>query len=412
VGLMADINNLLSSIAAVGSNTTFAGTPVSSAKNTPSLSAPTLNYSSTTSSSASSPNYSSIISQAQSDWAAANARGDQAGMDAAHAQAEAARNAQGYSGGADGSQYYSLPSYSYGSSGGSSSGGSYNYSFPSNNISYDPNKDYTQAINDARARNDYTSLAQLERERNAKIQGMGLDYQTTNLYQNFASNPNDWKYNAASIDPWNIRSIYSNFGGDIGQAAQYLIQSGQYDQALQAINDRSAIGGNDNDELQQALNDWAYRYSEQTKQDQYWQDYMAQQEAALQAQQAAVQAMIQQMTQQGVYNLEQQKTGVNSDAETAGKNAYLQYMKAKNQYGDLAENKSRIGSGGAGDYMTVAALNSYQGANADILNNRDKLLNDINVAINNAKMQGGYQLASAQSDAAQRNLQAAQYGLG
>ena len=47
--------------------------------------------------------YSSIL-QYQKDWADAQARGDQAAMDAAHAAAEAVRAKYGYSGGADGSE--------------------------------------------------------------------------------------------------------------------------------------------------------------------------------------------------------------------------------------------------------------------------------------------------------------------
>lgn len=54
------------------------------------------------------PYYSDPIAQAQADWAAAKARGDTAGMAAAHAAAEAERAKQGYSGGADGSQYIPL----------------------------------------------------------------------------------------------------------------------------------------------------------------------------------------------------------------------------------------------------------------------------------------------------------------
>ena len=67
-------------------------------------------------------------------WNAAAAKGDKAGMDAAHAQAEAIRNNYGYSGGSDGSQYISKPSqdlprddpnhWSSRPSGGSSSSGS------------------------------------------------------------------------------------------------------------------------------------------------------------------------------------------------------------------------------------------------------------------------------------------------
>lgn len=45
------------------------------------------------------------LEAAQSSWQSANKAGDQAGMDAAHRQAESIRSKYGYSGGADGSQY-------------------------------------------------------------------------------------------------------------------------------------------------------------------------------------------------------------------------------------------------------------------------------------------------------------------
>lgn len=48
---------------------------------------------------------SSGIDKAKSDWEKANAAGDRAGMQAAHDRAESIRNAAGYSGGEDGSQY-------------------------------------------------------------------------------------------------------------------------------------------------------------------------------------------------------------------------------------------------------------------------------------------------------------------
>lgn len=44
------------------------------------------------------------IQDAKNAWETANKNGDRAGMDAAHAQAEAIRNSHGYSGGSDGSQ--------------------------------------------------------------------------------------------------------------------------------------------------------------------------------------------------------------------------------------------------------------------------------------------------------------------
>ena len=54
--------------------------------------------------------YSQIL-QYQQDWANAKAAGDQAGMDAAHAGAEAVRAKYGYSGGADGSNHLGLMTY-------------------------------------------------------------------------------------------------------------------------------------------------------------------------------------------------------------------------------------------------------------------------------------------------------------
>lgn len=57
-------------------------------------------------------------------WTEANARGDKAGMEAAHKQAESIRNNYGYSGGSDGSQR--IPASSKGSSsGGNKTGGQY-----------------------------------------------------------------------------------------------------------------------------------------------------------------------------------------------------------------------------------------------------------------------------------------------
>lgn len=61
-------------------------------------------------------------------WNEANARGDKAGMEAAHKQAESIRGGYGYSGGSDGSQYIkgnSADSKKFSSSGGNKTGGQY-----------------------------------------------------------------------------------------------------------------------------------------------------------------------------------------------------------------------------------------------------------------------------------------------
>lgn len=140
------------------------------------------------------------------EYEAAKARGDTAGMNAAHAAAEAIRNSQGYTGGDDGSQISRLPSSgsgsskqsSSGSSGSSSSsglpsyqgrptGGSGFYDSP-----YDPNTDYQALINDAVRNGDYATAAVLEQARNQKIISQGLNYETTNLYSQYlgqARNP-------------------------------------------------------------------------------------------------------------------------------------------------------------------------------------------------------------------------------
>jgi hypothetical protein len=52
-----------------------------------------------------------LLKQYQSEWQAANAKGDEAGKLKAHAQAEALRKSYGYSGGADGSRYEAIPGY-------------------------------------------------------------------------------------------------------------------------------------------------------------------------------------------------------------------------------------------------------------------------------------------------------------
>jgi len=72
------------------------------------------------------------IQIATDKWIKANAAGDQAGMDAAHATAEAIRNSAGYSGGSDGAQYTPLPDKKPADSGSSSI--TYNSSTISNSV--------------------------------------------------------------------------------------------------------------------------------------------------------------------------------------------------------------------------------------------------------------------------------------
>lgn len=128
------------------------------------------------------------IEQYQQDWKDANARGDQAGMDAAHAGAQALRAQQGYDGGADGSQHISLGSSgstgstTSGTSGGSS-GSSSGRKFYSGQ--YDQNLDY-KALADEAARNGNMAQAAIyEQMRNQKIKDQNLGYALTNQYAQY-----------------------------------------------------------------------------------------------------------------------------------------------------------------------------------------------------------------------------------
>lgn len=81
------------------------------------------------------------VQKAKADWKTAYDAGDQAGMDAAHAAAEAIRAGYGYSGGADGSEYLPLMFKSEGyveedsGDGGDGRGG---YGYPGFSSRYDP----------------------------------------------------------------------------------------------------------------------------------------------------------------------------------------------------------------------------------------------------------------------------------
>lgn len=79
------------------------------------------------------------VQKAKADWKTAYDAGDQAGMDAAHAAAEAIRAGYGYSGGADGSEYLPLMFKSEGYvEEDSGDGGRGGYGYPGFSSRYDP----------------------------------------------------------------------------------------------------------------------------------------------------------------------------------------------------------------------------------------------------------------------------------
>lgn len=129
------------------------------------------------------------IEQYQKDWKDANARGDQAGMDAAHAGAQALRAQQGYDGGADGSQHISLGSSgstkntTSGTSSGGSSGSSSSRKFYSG--PYDQSLDYKALADEAAKNGNMTQAAIYEQMRNQKIKDQNLGYALTNQYAQY-----------------------------------------------------------------------------------------------------------------------------------------------------------------------------------------------------------------------------------
>lgn len=129
------------------------------------------------------------IEQYQQDWKDANARGDQAGMDAAHAGAQALRAQQGYDGGADGSQHISLGSTgstgstTSGTSSGGSSGSSSSRKFYSGQ--YDQSLDYKALADEAAKNGNMAQAAIYEQMRNQKIKDQNLGYALTNQYAQY-----------------------------------------------------------------------------------------------------------------------------------------------------------------------------------------------------------------------------------
>lgn len=108
------------------------------------------------------------IEQYQQDWKDANARGDQAGMDAAHAGAEAIRAQQGYRGGDDGTQHIKI------NQGTSAS--------PKYNTQTGQNMDYKAMMD---AADDNWTKGYYENLRNQKIDSLGLPYEKTYTYQQY-----------------------------------------------------------------------------------------------------------------------------------------------------------------------------------------------------------------------------------
>ena len=92
-----------------------------------------------------------------------------------------------------------------------------------NGVEYDPNADYMALMQDAVKRGDYTAAAQYEKLRNAKIQGEGLNFEQTKQYASYL--PESQKsydgvdYNTAIDYMAKIQDAVKR--GDYAAAAQY-----------------------------------------------------------------------------------------------------------------------------------------------------------------------------------------------
>lgn len=169
------------------------------------------------------------INKAKNDYNAAMAKGDKAGMNAAHEAAESIRAQAGYSGGGDGSGYTKLPSiWGTGSnhnninkvsSGGSTSSNTGTTSTKVNygGQSFDMNTDYQKQINEANARGDYATAKNLEAIRNAKINYMN----SIGVNKDGWTATNNYNFNSFSDLPSNWTS--ANIGGN-----NYINQDGRY----------------------------------------------------------------------------------------------------------------------------------------------------------------------------------------
>ena len=105
--------------------------------------------------------------------------------------------------------------------------------------SYDVNTDYQAKINEAVAAGNYGAAAEYERARNAKIQGQGLGYDQTHLYESYlpggSNYVSDLLGKVNTNDPSSIYGAYREIitqPGQVTDLSEYLRQ--MYDANLKA----------------------------------------------------------------------------------------------------------------------------------------------------------------------------------
>lgn len=124
--------------------------------------------------------------------------------------------------------------------------------------------------------------------------------------------------------------------------------------------------------------------------------------AAQEAQDAYLKAQL----QKTVAGLEAQKGSVNDSAEEAARQAYISYMQSRNA---LPQALAASGyAGGLADSQRLALDTALQANQHDILKSRDTALNDIDTAVNNARLETSVQGAQAQAELARDAIAAYQ----
>lgn len=105
--------------------------------------------------------------------------------------------------------------------------------------SYDANTDYQAKINEAVAAGNYGAAAEYERARNAKIQGQGLSYDQTHLYESYLPGGSNYVSDLlGKVNPNDPNSIYGAYReiitqpGNVTDLSDYLKQI--YDANLKA----------------------------------------------------------------------------------------------------------------------------------------------------------------------------------
>lgn len=102
-------------------------------------------------------------------------------------------------------------------------------------VPYQTGTDYQKLINDAVSAGNYIGAAQYEQQRNAKIQGEGLNYQPSSIYADYL--PGGARYTGEvlkNVDPSDQNSIYAAYRSVISQPSSATDQSAYINQLYDA----------------------------------------------------------------------------------------------------------------------------------------------------------------------------------